>query len=66
MQGHTLTLRPSVPALQDVELQETCLHTCFGLKSVNVQTAGASGEALMQTDDTLRHSVQALSCRPRC
>jgi hypothetical protein len=29
--------------LQDVELQSNCCMSCFGLKAVNVQTAGQGG-----------------------
>jgi hypothetical protein len=35
-----------VPAAQDVELQSNCLLTCFGLKAVNIQTAGQGGTVL--------------------
>jgi hypothetical protein len=41
---HVAESTKSVPLekITDVELQETCLHTCFGLKAINVQTAGSS------------------------
>lgn len=40
---HVASTQKTVPLekIQDVELQENCVHTCFGLKQVNVQTAGS-------------------------
>lgn len=42
---HIATTQKTVPLekIQDVELQESCINTCFGLKQVNVQTAGTGG-----------------------
>lgn len=35
--------------IQDVELQSNCLLTCFGLKAVNIQTAGQGGTSTAWT-----------------
>eukprot|EP00775_Hariotina_reticulata_P012248 gene12248-12385_t len=42
---HVANTQKTVPLdkIQDVELQENCCLTCFGLKQVNVQTAGTGG-----------------------
>lgn len=41
-----LPLTPHPTITQDVELQSNCLLTCFGLKAVNVQTAGQGGSPM--------------------
>ena len=42
---HVATSLKTVPLdkIQDVELTTNCIHTCFGLQQLNVQTAGQSG-----------------------
>lgn len=51
--------------LQDVELQSSCLLTCYGLKSVNVQTAGQGGTpfpevsaSFLQSPEKVREAIQ--------
>lgn len=51
--------------MQDVELQSNCCLTCFGLKAVNVQTAGQSGTvapevsaAFLANPEKVREAIQ--------
>jgi hypothetical protein len=45
-------------ALQDVELQSNCCLTCFGLKAVNVQTAGQGGTIMPEVSATFLKSPE--------
>eukprot|EP00879_Flechtneria_rotunda_P018224 GHRR01019119.1.p1 GENE.GHRR01019119.1~~GHRR01019119.1.p1 ORF type:complete len:267 (-),score=80.64 GHRR01019119.1:614-1414(-) len=58
---HVASKKKTVPLekIQDVELQESCLHTCFGLKIVNVQTAGQGGPVPEVTAAFLQSPAQA-------
>ncbi|WIA22547.1 hypothetical protein OEZ86_009535 [Tetradesmus obliquus] len=62
---HVAESTKSVPLekITDVELQESCLHTCFGLKSINVQTAGSGmptaevSAGFLQAPDQARQAI---------
>lgn len=63
---HVATSQKVVPLekIQDVELQEAWYQTCFGLKQVNVQTAGQGGmgaeveAAFLTAPEAARDAIQ--------
>jgi uncharacterized membrane protein YdbT with pleckstrin-like domain len=67
---HVAESTKSVPLekITDVELQESCLHTCFGLKSINVQTAGSSAPGPHHHHHVTQssHSINAIGPAPLC
>jgi len=65
--GHCASKTCCLPCVcaQDVELQSNCLLTCFGLKAVNVQTAGQGGTvapevsaAFLKSPEKVREAIQ--------